>query len=329
MKAILLEEFGGPEKLYLGDFDAPLPGPGDLLVDVHATALNRADLLQRAGHYPPPPGESPILGLEMAGTVTGWGTEVTGFAIGDPVCGLLPGGGYAQQAVLPAGMALRLPGNLSFTKAAAIPEVFLTAFQALHWLAEVRPGESVLIHAGAGGVGTAAIQLARQAGVKEIFVTASSGKHDFCRDLGADHAIDYRRENFKEVIKEKTHGRGVDVVIDFIGADYFADNLTSLAVDGRLVMLAFLGGTKVDRLGLGAIVGKRLRVIGSTLRSRSLAYKLALTAAFREQCWPRFATGELRAIVDTVYPWEEVAEAHRYMAENRNTGKIVLTVSPV
>ncbi|MCB0638496.1 MAG: zinc-binding dehydrogenase, partial [Lewinella sp.] len=209
MKAILFDEPGDPDQLYLGDYPDPEPGPGELLVQVHATALNRADLLQRQGKYPPPPGESPILGLEMAGTVVGWAHDVSGFEIGDPVCGLLAGGGYAQQVVIPAALALRMPPNLSFTKAAAIPEVFLTAFQALHWLSDTREGQSVLIHAGGSGVGTAAIQLARQLGVSATFITASAGKHELCRDLGADHTIDYRTQSFVDEIDQLTKGQGV------------------------------------------------------------------------------------------------------------------------
>ena len=326
MKAICLKEFGGPEQLYLGEQPTPVPAAGELLVNVHATALNRADTLQRKGHYPPPPGASDILGLEMAGTVAGWGDGVSGFEVGDPVCGLLPGGGYAQQVSLPAELALRLPANLSFTKAAAIPEVFLTAFQAVNWLAQLQAGERILIHAGASGVGTAAIQLARQAGASSIIITASARKHEFCLDLGAHHAIDYKNEDFAKRVHELTDGKGVDVVIDFVGGPNFARNLDVLAPDGRMVMLAFLGGPKVGELNLVPILRKRLKIMGSTLRARSLDYKSRLTDAFRQQFWPLFASGELRPIVDTIYDWQEVAEAHRYMESNGNTGKIVMTV---
>ncbi len=326
MKAIQLKAFGGPEQLFLGDWPKPTPGPGELLVNVHATALNRADTLQRKGHYPPPPGASEILGLEMAGTVADWGEGVTGFELGDPVCGLLPGGGYAQQVTIPASLALRLPGNLSFTKAAALPEVFLTAFQAIGWLAKLQVGERILIHAGASGVGTAAIQLAKQIGAAQIIVTASARKHEFCLALGAHHAIDYQSEDFSQRVAELTDGQGVDVIIDFVGGPNFAPNLATLAPDGRMVMLAFLGGAKVTELNLAAILRKRLHIMGSTLRARSLDYKSRLAEDFRQQYWSLFGTGELRPIVDSIYSWEEVAEAHRYMESNANIGKIVLTV---
>lgn len=326
MKAIQLHKFGSADQLYLGEWPDPIPQMGELLINVHATALNRADLLQREGKYPPPAGESPLMGLEMAGTVAAWGEGVTGFEVGDPVCGLLGGGGYAQQVVIPADLALPLPGNLSFTKAAAIPEVFLTAYQAIHWLAQFKSGERILIHAGASGVGTAAIQLAWLAGAKEIFVTASAPKHAFCQDLGADHAIDYKTESFAEKIADLTDGKGVDVIIDFVGGPNFGPNLESLALDGRLVMLAFLGGVKTEELNLAPILRKRLQIIGSTLRSRSLEYKTKLTADFRTQCWHSFAGGQLRPIIDSIYNWEEVAAAHRYMESNANRGKIVMTV---
>jgi tumor protein p53-inducible protein 3 len=326
MKALQFDQAGGPENLYFTEFPDLQPRPHELLVHVHATALNRADLLQRQGKYPPPPGASPLLGLEMAGTVIGWGEAVTGFSIGDPVCGLLPGGGYAQQVVIPATLALRLPESISFTKAAAVPEVFLTAYQALRWLAEVKAGDRLLIHAGGSGVGTAAIQLARWLGVEQVFVTASPGKHAMCLSLGADHAIDYRRENFAEVITELTDGKGVNSIIDFIGAPYFADNLRSLQTDGTLVLLAFMGGHKVPELSLATLMRKRLSIRASTLRSRDLAYKTKLTAAFRQECWPLFASGELQPVIDSIYPWEEVAAAHQYLAGNHNTGKVVMTV---
>ncbi len=325
MKAILFDEPGAPENLYVGDYPDPIPGPTELLVRVAATALNRADTMQRQGKYPPPPGESPILGLEMAGTVIGLGTEVSGFEVGDNVCGLLGGGGYAQLAVIDQGMALRLPGNLSFTKAAAVPEVFLTAFQALHWIARVQPGETVLLHAGASGVGTAAIQLARLSGAR-VLVTASPGKHDICRDLGAEHAIDYQNQDFGEEVERLTDGRGVEVIVDFVGGPNFQSNLDALATEGRLVMLSFLAGPLAERVNLAPVLRKRLQITGSTLRARSLDYKKRLTADFAAQFWPRFATGELQPIIDSIYDWNEAAEAHRYMEANRNQGKIVLTI---
>lgn len=326
MKAILFDQAGEADVLYLGDYPTPQPGPRELLVNVHATALNRADLLQRRGHYPPPPGESPILGLEMAGTVVGVGAEVKSFEPGAPVCALLGGGGYAQYAVIDEGMALRLPEGLSFSKAAAVPEAFLTAYQAIHWLGKLSAGESILIHAGASGVGTAAIQLARQAGAARVLVTASAGKHDHCLRLGATAAIDYQARNFAEAVQELTDGQGVDVIIDFIGADYLAANLECLSEDGRLVMLAFLGSPKIKDLDLSPILRKRLQISGSTLRNRDLDYKKQLTADFRTRYWPLFGNGMLQSVVDSIYDWEDIAAAHRYMEANANQGKIVVTI---
>lgn len=325
MKAILFDQAGGPEVLYLGDQPDPVPGPQELLVRVAATAINRADTLQRRGKYPVPVGDSPILGLEMAGTVIGLGSEVSDFEVGDNICGLLNGGGYAQLATIHQDMALRLPGNLSFTKAAAIPEVFLTAYQALHWLGQTQPGDTVLIHAGASGVGTAAIQLARQIGTR-IIVTASAGKHDTCRLLGAEYTIDYENEDFDERVLEITGGRGANVVVDFIGGPYLQANLDCMATEGRLVMLSFLGGVQANGLNLAPVLRKRLQIVGSTLRARALDYKCRLTADFQRDYWEAFADRRLEAVVDSIYDWEDVADAHRYMEANRNRGKIVLTI---
>lgn len=325
MKAIQFDQPGDPTVLYLGEQPDPQPGPGELLVRVAATALNRADLLQRRGQYPVPPGASPILGLEMAGTVMDIGAKVEGFQVGDNVCALLDGGGYAQYVTLPAPMALRLPENLSFTKAAAIPEVFLTAFQALHSLADLQPAETVLLHAGASGVGTAAIQIAQLIGAR-VLVTASPPKHELCCKLGADQAFDYRSPDWAEQVKNATDGKGVDVIIDFVGAPNWNNNIDLLALDGRLVLLGFLGGMKVDRFDLRPLLMKRLQITGSTLRSRSQDYKTRLTQDFRQQYWSAFAEGALHPVVDSIYDWEEVAAAHRYMEANANQGKIVLTI---
>ncbi|PHI20761.1 NADPH:quinone oxidoreductase [Lewinellaceae bacterium SD302] len=325
MKAIQFDAPGGPDVLYIGEYEAPQPGPGQVLVHIAATALNRADLIQRRGKYPVPAGQSPLLGLEMAGTVIETGTDVTDFEIGDNVCALMNGGGYAQLAVVDQEMLLRLPGNLSFTKAAAIPEVFLTAYQALHFIADLQKGEQVLIHAGGSGVGTAAIQLCRLAGATPI-VTASGGKHERLKEIGAAHCIDYKKENFAERVKEITDGQGVNVLLDFVGGSYFAQNLDALALEGRMVCLGFLGGFNVAALNLAPILRKRLRIEGTTLRARSQAYKYELTAGFRRDCWPAFVDRKLRAVVDTIYDWEEVDDAHRYMESNANLGKIVLTI---
>jgi len=325
MQAVLIKAFGAADQLYLGDYPDPRPGVREILVNVRATALNRADLLQRQGKYPPPSGESPILGLEMAGEVVELGNEVTKWQTGDPVYGLLGGGGYAERVVIHEDLAMPIPDYLTFEQAAAIPEAFLTAFQALHWLAKLQPDESVLIHAGASGVGTAAIQLAKQSNAP-IFVTASANKHDFCRQLGADYTIDYKKENFVTTILEKTDGKGANVVLDFIGAPYLQQNLEVLQLDGRLVLLALMGGAIVTELSIHHILRKRLQIIGSTLRNRSLEYKISLTRDFRLFAENLFASSQLQPVIDRVFDWHDVIAAHRYMESNENKGKIVLKV---
>ncbi len=325
MRAIIINQLGGAENLTIGEYPTPQPVADEILIKIHATALNRADLLQREGKYPPPPGVSEILGLEIAGEIAAIGAEVTKWQIGDRVCGLLAGGGYAEYAVLHEEMALPIPDNLTFEEAAAIPEAFLTVFQTLVWLAKLQKGESLLIHAGASGVGTAAIQLAKLFDAR-IFVTASKSKHEFCLQLGAHHAIDYKEVDFETEIAQLTDGQGVNVILDFIGAPYFQKNLNILQTDGRLIVLANMGGVNVNELEIGGILRKRLQIIGSTLRARPLDYKIALTKDFRLFAWDAFATGDLKPIVDSVYDWNEVAEAHRYMESNENKGKIVLKI---
>ena len=326
MHAILIESFGGPEQMYIGEWPKPHPGPQEVLVKVEATALNRADILQREGKYPPPEGESTIMGLEMAGTVESMGQRVTKWKPGDAVCGLLAGGGYAEYAVIHEDMALPVPKGLSFTEAAGLPEVFLTAFQALRWLARLQEGERILIHAGASGVGTAAIQLANTMGAHAV-VTASAAKHAICKELGAVHAIDYTNQDFEAAVMEYTHEKGVDVVVDFIGGPYFQRNLNVLAMEGRLVMLAFLGGVYAEPLNLGPILRKRLQVMGSTLRARSLDYKIRLSQDLYRYAWPLFEQGKLRPVIDTIFDWKEASKAHQYMEDNRNQGKVILKVS--
>ncbi len=326
MKAILVKQPGGPEQLALGNYEQPLPEPHQLLVKVHATALNRADTLQRQGKYPPPKGASPLLGLEIAGEVAEAGINCTRFKKGDKVFGLLPGGGYAEYAVIDEAMAMPMPANLSMEEAAAIPEVFLTAWQALVWLGKLGSGERALIHAGASGVGTAAIQLAR-ALKAEVLVTASQQKLQACLDLGAQKAIDYKKASFNDEVLAYTNNEGVDVIVDFIAGPYFNQNLDCLRLDGRLVILASLGGGKVSEVDLRKILTKRLQVMGSTLRSRTKDYQVKLTEDMSRFALPLFKEGKLKPVIDSVYSWEEAAEAHRYMEQNKNIGKIVLRVS--
>lgn len=323
MKAVLFDEGGGPQSLYIGHWETPHPADDEILVKVAATALNRADLLQREGKYPPPKGASPILGLEMSGRVVACGDKVSRWQVGDRVFGLLPGGGYAEYAVIHEDMAMSVPSNLSLIEATAIPEVFLTAFQALRWLARMQTSEKVLIHAGGSGVGTAAIQLAREMGAADISITASATKHALCRELGASLTIDYREQDFEEIVREQG---GVDVIIDFIAAPYFQKNINCLQKDGRLVLLALLGGNKVERFNLLELLSKRLQITASTLRSRDREYQSRLTGDFAEFGLTLLANGRLKPVIDKVYPWGEVVQAHQRMESNQNVGKIVLSI---
>ncbi|MDQ0190775.1 NAD(P)H-quinone oxidoreductase [Alicyclobacillus cycloheptanicus] len=326
MKAVVMDGFGGPEVLSIGEAPDPVIGEHDLLVRVKATALNRADLLQRMGGYPPPPGASEILGLEMAGEVVHVGPGVPGWKRGDRVFALLPGGGYAELAAVPAAMAMRIPDNLSYEQAAAIPEVFLTAYLNLFELAHLQAGDTVLVHAGASGVGTAAIQLIREAGATSMVTAGSPEKLNRCVQLGASAGWNYKQGPFAPWIQERTKGRGVDIILDFIGAPYFEQNLQSLAVDGRLVIIGTMGGVKVDQLNLGFLLRNRLQVIGTALRSRSPETKAQLTKKFAAFALERFADGRLQPVIDKVFDWTEAAAAHAYMESNANTGKIVLRV---
>ncbi|AMA71844.1 NAD(P)H-quinone oxidoreductase [Aneurinibacillus thermoaerophilus] len=324
MKAVLVEE--KTRRLYIGEAEDPVPKEDELLVSVYATALNRADLVQKRGLYPPPPGTTDILGLEMAGVVEKVGKHVTGWKPGDRVCSLLPGGGYAEKVVIPAEMAIRIPDSFSFEEAAAIPEVFLTAYLNLFWLGGLKAGHTVLIHAGASGVGTAAIQLVREAGAISIVTAGTETKRTTCLELGASLALDYKAGPFAPAVKEATNGKGVNIILDFIGAPYWEQNLSSLAIDGRLIIIGIMGGSKVPALDLGQLLRRRLQVIGTALRSRSVADKIALTKEFTSFAMPRFQDGRLKPIIDSVWDWEQAQEAHEYMESNKNTGKIVLQI---
>ena len=322
MKAILFERPGDADVLRYGDAPDPQPGADELLVRVRATAVNRADLLQRRGRYDPPPGSSPILGLELAGEVVSGAGD---WRPGDRVMAVVTGGGYAELAVVPAGTAIRIPRGCSFEQAAAIPEAFLTAFLNLFTLGRLQAGETALIHAGASGVGSAAIQLARAAGARVVATAGSTEKLALCRELGADVAVDYKTEPVAERVLAATGGRGVDVALDFVGAPYWETNMAALAPRGRLMLIGFLGGSR-GQIDLGAIMGKSLTVTGTTLRRTPLPEKIALSRAFAEFALPRFERGELRPVIDTVLPLEQAAEAHHILESNRNAGKVVLMV---
>jgi putative PIG3 family NAD(P)H quinone oxidoreductase len=323
MKAILFDQPGDPDVLRYDDAPDPQPGADELLVRVHATAVNRADLLQRRGGYAPPPGASPILGLELAGEVVQPAGE---WRTGDRVMAVVTGGGYAELAAVPAGMAMRIPERFSYQEAAAIPEAFLTAYLNLFTLGRLQAGEVALIHAGASGVGTAAIQLVCVAGARAIATAGSDEKLALCRELGAEPAINYKSEPFADRVRAATEGRGADVVLDFVGAPYWDSNMAALALGGRLMLIGFLGGSR-GQLDLGALMGKSLTVSGTTLRRTALPQKLALTQAFSEFALPRFARGELRPVIDRVMSLAQAAEAHRVLEANTNAGKVVLSLT--
>jgi putative PIG3 family NAD(P)H quinone oxidoreductase len=321
MKAILYDQPKAP--LYLGDAPEPQLNPGDLLVRVHATALNRADLLQRRGGYAPPPGASPILGLELAGEVV---QAADGWQVGDRVMAVVTGGSYAEYAAVPASVAMPIPDSLSYEEAAAIPEAFLTAYLNLFTLGKLQGHESVLIHAGGSGIGTAAIQLARAEGVRYIFTTAGSAeKLVRCQELGANVVINYNKESFLEHVREVTEDKGVEVILDFIGAPYWNDNLAALAYGGRLMLIGFLGGA-VGEMNLGALMAKNLTVTSTTLRRTPLPQKIELVEAFSNFGLSRLASRELLPVIDRVFTLEQAEEAHTYMQSNQNFGKIILRV---
>ena len=302
----------------------PEPGPGQVLVRARATAVNRADLLQRRGLYPVPPGASEILGLEVAGVIEALGEGVDGWAIGDRVCALLEGGGYAEQVVIDAGMLLPIPERLDFAQAAALPEVFYTAWLNVFMETDIAPGETVLVHAAASGVGTAAVQLCRAFGHR-CFATASGAKLGDVERYGADVLIDRYEQNFLEVVRAETDGRGVDVILDPVGASYLADNIKALALRGRLVNIGLLGGARAE-LDIGRLLTRRLRVVGSVLRSRSRDEKLAITEQIRERVWPRIEDGSLEPVIDTTLPIREAEQAHDLLKNNATVGKVVLTI---
>jgi len=300
-------------------------GEDEALIDVRATAVNRADLSQARGNYPPPPGASDILGLEMAGVVRAVGANVTDWRPGDRVMALLPGGGYAEQVAVPAGILLRLPDDWSFVQGAAVPEVWYTAYVNLFDEGQLKAGETALIHAGASGVGTAAIQLALDAGARAIATAGGEEKVAFCRELGAT-AINYKTHDFLEQVMTATDGRGVDVILDPVGGDYLGRNVAALRRFGRLVNIGLLGGAKGE-LNMGQVLGKRLRIVGSTLRTRPVEEKIAITHRFAAEIMPKLADGRLRPIVDRVFPIAEAQGAHEYVLANRNVGKVILQMT--
>ena len=322
MKAVLVDK--ETRRLYIGDWQDPVMGEEDILVSVKATALNRADLVQKIGKYPPPPGESTVLGLEMAGVVEAVGPLVRRWSVGDRVCALLPGGGYAAKVKVPASLALRIPDGFSFEQAAAIPEVFLTAYLNIFMLGGLEPGQVVLVHAAAGGVGLAAIQLVKQYGAQSIATVRSAEKAAACLRFGADLAVNTTAEDFAAKSQAFTGDRGVDVILDPVGASYFEQNLQCLATEGRLVIIGLMGGYTVPNLDLRKLMLRRWQVIGSTLRSLSVARKTEIISQFTKQFMPMFSSGQLKPIVDSVYEVTDINKAHARMEQNLNIGKIVV-----
>ncbi|WP_174614413.1 NAD(P)H-quinone oxidoreductase [Virgibacillus ihumii] len=324
MKAIIAKKPGGTEQLTVTEKPKPEPNEYELLIKVEAAAINRTDIINRqseSGYL-----DIPILGVEVAGTVEQAGPD-TNIQPGTRVMGLVNGGGYAEYAVMPANRAMEIPENLSFEQAAAIPEVFLTAYQTLFWHGRLAEGEKVLVHAGGSGVGTAAIQLAKQISNAQVLTTAGSQeKLDFAESLGADVCINYKKLEFDEKISQATEDRGTDVILDFIGASYWRKNMNSIAVDGRWVLIGLLGGAQLEKVNLWELMSKRIQLTGTLLTPRDNQYKADLTAEFVSTALPLCKNEKIRPIVDQVFPFEEIQQAHEHMEGNKNIGKIILKV---
>jgi len=323
MRAVTIPRFGGPDALVLADVPDPEPGPGEVRIRVAAAGVNRADTLQRQGFYPPPPGASDLPGLEVSGTVDAVGPRVERWAVGDEVCALLAGGGYAELVCVPEGQVLPVPAGVSLIDAAALPEVACTVWSNVFLTANLQPGETLLVHGGSSGIGTMAIQLARQVGARIAVTAGSDEKLATCRMLGADITINYRDEDFVERLQAETEGHGADVILDIVGAKYLARNLTALATNGRLVVIGMQGGTRAE-LDLGALLAKRGAVIATSLRARPLAEKATIVASVREHVWPLVSDGLVRPVVHARHPLGEAAAAHRELEASGHVGKILL-----
>jgi NADPH:quinone reductase len=324
MKAIIITHPGGPEVLQVAERPTPAFAADEVLVKVAAAGVNRPDIAQRKGHYPPPPGASGIPGLEIAGIVEDVGVGVQRWKKGDRVCALVTGGGYAEYCNVPQGQCLPIPGNLSFIEAASLPETFFTVWSNVFDRGALKRGETLLVHGGSSGIGVAAIQMAKVLG-STVYVTAGSDeKCRFCEDLGADKAINYKTSDFSAVIKQITSGKGVDVILDMVGGDYTPKNIESLADDGRLVMINMMMGKDV-KMDLGQVMRKRLVITGSTLRSRDAAFKTGIAHNLEKTIWPLLASGKIKAVINKVFPAEKAADAHRLMESSQHTGKLILS----
>jgi putative PIG3 family NAD(P)H quinone oxidoreductase len=329
MKQIGFTAPGGPEVMQMATVPTPLPAPGELLIRVEAAGVNRPDVLQRQGHYPVPPGASQVLGLEVAGEVVAVGSGDTRHRVGERVCALTQGGGYAEYVCVPATQSLPWPVGYDAVRAAALPETFFTVWANLFQMGQLRAGETVLLHGGGSGIGTTATQLAREFGAHPWVTVGSDAKREACMKLGAELVINHRTQDFQQVIAEQTQGRGVDVILDIMGAAYLARNLASLGMDGRLLLLGFLGGAVAKEVNLAQLMMRRLCITGSAMRPRTVAEKAAIAAELQARVWPVLDAGRCAPVIHAVFALDQVVEAHRLMERSDHIGKIVLQVGPV
>lgn len=325
MRAVTLPEFGDESVLTLAEVPDPQPGSGEVVIDVAAAGVNRADLLQRQGYYPPPKGESDIPGLEVSGTISAVGDDVDGWSVGAEVCAVLAGGGYAEKVAVPAGQLLPVPSGVSLIDAAGLPEVACTVWSNIVMTAHLQEGEVFLQHGGSSGIGTMSIQVARALGARVAVTAGSAEKLERCRELGAEILIDYKQQDFVEQIKDAADGRGADVILDVIGAKYLARNVSALAPDGRLVIIGMQGGAKAE-LNIGALLAKRGSVIATSLRGRDKADKERIVAEVRKHLWPLIESGQIKPVIDRTMQLDQVADAHRLLNDSTHIGKVLLTV---
>ncbi|MET9084010.1 NAD(P)H-quinone oxidoreductase [Streptomyces sp. NPDC004237] len=326
MHAITIPEPGGPEALVWDEVPDPVPAEGEVLVEVVASAVNRADIMQRQGFYDPPPGASPYPGLECSGRIIAVGSGVSGWSVGDEVCALLAGGGYAEKVAVPAGQLLPVPEGVDLKQAAALPEVVCTVWSNVFMISHLRPGETLLVHGGSSGIGTMAIQLGKAVGARVAVTAGTKEKLDFCAELGADILVNYREQDFVAELKQATDGAGADVILDNMGAKYLDRNVRALAVNGRLAIIGLQGGGKGE-LNIGALLGKRAAISATSLRARPLAEKAAIVAAAREHVWPLIAAGHVHPVVDRELPMAEAAQAQRTVEASEHIGKVLLVAS--
>jgi NADPH2:quinone reductase len=324
MRQIAFAGAGGPEVIAVEAAPVPAPGPGKVLVAVVAAGVNRPDCIQRAGSYPPPPGESQIPGLEIAGRIVALGEGVSDWKVGDEICALVGSGGYAEYCLADAALCLPRPKALSLVEAAGVPETYFTVYDNVFTRGKLKAGETILIHGGSSGIGSTAIQLAKQAGATVIATAGSAGKCAFCKSLGADHAIDYRAQDFVAEVKAITQKRGVDVVLDMVGGSYIPKNVSILAMEGRLVQIAFLQSGIIDNFDFRPVMMRRLTLTGSTLRARTLAQKKAVADALREHVWPLLDAGKVKPLIHATFPLDQARQSHELMESSAHLGKILL-----